>query len=204
MARIHDTVTIETVSQFPSLGSLIGSRVSSDVFDSINNQGYKSFFGSDFDHIRNDFINRHVKPMDELNFEISRTINLIMNPDRFRILDSIESFQSIPSCMEMAILTFAPVRQGVLEGRMEGFGYAVDSLPEDDDYGRLIDNFTCEDVAAASNEDGYYEITATLYSTDPDLSDDDLYAIRKTRDFIRDKILAETSRDPTAIDLPRG
>ena len=188
----------------PSLGALIGSRVSSDVFDSINSHGHASFFGSDFDHMGREFFNRHVRPMDELNFDISRTVNLIMNPDTFRILDTVEDFRSIPTCMEMAILLYDPVRQGVLEGRMEGFGYDPSTLPEEDVYGRLIDNFTCEDVAGASDEEGYYDISGVLYSDDPDLTDDELYAIRRTRDYIRDKILTGTDRDPTAIDLSRG
>ena len=104
----------------------------------------------------------------------------------------------------MAILMYEPVRMAFQEGRVEGFGYNPESLPEEDVYGRMIENFTCRDVAAASDEEGYYPISATLYSDDPDLTDDELFAIRSTRRFIRDKILKGTDRDPTAIDLPRG
>jgi hypothetical protein len=204
MAIIHDTVTIESSHAMPSLGMLIGSRVSSDVFDAINGNGHASFFGDEFDHMNKNFFNQYVRPMDQLNVDLSRTVNALMNPDRFRILSSIEDFKSVPACMEMAILTFAPVRQGVLEGRMEGFGYDPSTLPPEDDYGRLIDNFTCEDVAAASDENGYYPISGSLFSDDPDLSDDDLLSIRVTREYILNRVLAETDRDPTAIELPRG
>ena len=78
------------------------------------------------------------------------------------------------------------------------------TLPEEDVYGRLIDNFTCNDVAVASDNEGYYEIHGTLCSDDPDLTDDEIYAITKTRDYILNKILPDTDRDPCAIDLPRG
>jgi len=68
----------------------------------------------------------------------------------------------------------------------------------------LIDNFTCEDVLEASDEDGYYDLSGTLDSTDPDATDDELYALRRTREFILNKILRDTDRDPTCISLTRG
>lgn len=204
MAEIFDTVVIESGSRFPSLGSLIGSRVSVDIYNDINNSGYQSFFGDQFDHMRNEFFNRYVRPMDELNLDISRTVNALINPDRFRILNSVEDFRSIPPCMEMAICLYEPIRQGMVEGRIEGFGWIPETLPEEDVYGRLLSNFECLDVQEASDGEGYYEVHGTLMTDDPDLSDDELWAIRKTRQYILDKILATTDRDPTAIDLPRG
>lgn len=204
MARFHDTVTIATGHSMPSLGTLIGSRVSNEVFESINSHNHASFFGGEFDHMREEFFNRYVRPMEQLNLDISRTVNALLNPDHFRILESVEDFRSIPPCMEMAITLFEPVRQGIVEGRMEGFGYDPLTLPDEDIYGRIIDNFSCDDVLTASDEDGRYDISATMYSDDPDLSPDELYAILKTRNYILDRILAETDRDPTAIDLSRG
>lgn len=203
MAIFHDPIEIQG-SAMPSLGMLLGTRASSEVFDSINTRGHASFFGADFDNINRDFFNRHVRQMDTMNFNLSRTVDAIMNPDRFRILDDMRSFESIPLCMELSIALFEPVRKGIIEGRMEGFGLNPLFLPEEDFYGRMIDNFTCEDVAAAADEHGNYEVTATMDSEDPDLTDDELYSIRKTREYILNKILAETDRDPTAINLPRG
>ena len=204
MAVIHDTIPISSNNQYPSLGTLIGSRVSTEVFDQINGTPHASFFGSEFDHIRQEFFNRYVRPMDQINLEISRTVNALMNPDQFRILESIKDFQSIPPCMEMSIILFNPVRQGIIEGRIEGFSWDPSTLPEEDIYGRLIDNFSCSDVAEASDDDGYYSISGTLYNDDPELTDDEIYAIVRTREYILNKILLKTDRDPTCIDLPRG
>jgi len=106
--------------------------------------------------------------------------------------------------MELAIAFFPPVRKLMEEGRVDGFGYDPNSLQEDDVYGRLIDNFTCNDVAEASDEEGYYDIKAVQFSDDPEYSDDELYAIHKTREYILDKLLAETDRDPTDIEVCRG
>lgn len=204
MARIHDTISISSGSQNISLGMLLGSRVSGEVFDSINSTGHSSFFDNEFAHMRNEFLNRYVRPMDALSNDLTRTVNMVMNPDRIRILDTVEDFRSIPPSMELAILMFEPVLQGFKEGRIEGFGYDINTLPEEDIHGRYIDNFTCEDVAEASDDDGYYDIKATFYSDDIDLSEDEVYAIRKTRDYIRNKLLPKTDRDPTNIDMMRG
>jgi hypothetical protein len=188
----------------PDLGTLIGSRVSSDVFRSINDAGHKSFFGSDFDTMNNEFISRYVEPMDRINFQIGSTIAALINPDKWRPLVSIDDFRSIPPSMEYAIASFAPVRQGIAEGRMEGFGYDVNTFPEDDVYGRLIDNFTCRDIAAASDEAGFFDLKGHWMSDDPDISEDDLHTIEVTRDFILREILAKTNRDPTDIGFSRG
>lgn len=204
MAIIHDAINITSAGSMPSLSALLGSSVSREVFDSVDSQGYRSLFGSDFDNMYQDIYETHIRPMDALNFEMSRTVNMLINPDRFRILDSIEAYASIPASMEMPILMFEPVRTLFMQGRVEGFGYNPDSLPDEDAYGRLIDNHTCEDVAAASDDEGYYTTTGTVYTDDPEMDDDELYYLRRTREFIRDKILSGTDRDPTAINYPRG
>lgn len=204
MARIHDTIEITSAGTMPPLDMLLGARASSDVFDSINAQGYRSFFGSDFDNMRQEFYQRHILPMDSLQFEIGRTVNMLINPDHIRMLISIEDLRSTPTSMEMPILLYAPVRTLFEEGRVEGFGYDPDYLPPEDVYGRLIDNFSCDDVEAASDDVGQYDIEGTMWSDDPDLEDDELYAIRKTRQYILNHVLAQTDRDPTAVDLPRG
>lgn len=204
MARIHDHVIIESGNALPSLGALIGSRVSSEVFGNINAHSHKSFFGSDFDQRRQEFFDRHVRRMDDISIDIARTVNLVVNPDQFRILNSFEDFQAIPPCMQLPIIMFEPVRRAFLEGRIEGFGFDPENLPKEDVYGRLIDNFTCEDVLAAMDENGEYEVTGVMSTDDPEVSSDELYAIRKTREYIKRHILDGSNRDPTAIRLNRG
>jgi hypothetical protein len=187
----------------PSLGSLLGSRVSTEVFSAINDLGHTSFFGSAYDERNKEFFMRYVMPMDQVNNEIAGTITALMNPDRFRPLTSFDDLRNIPPCMELSIALFAPVRQGIIEGRYEGFGYDPETLPEDF-FGRIINNGGCDDVGAAMNADGEYEVSSVTYSDDPELDANERDAIRKTRDYIWNKIMAETDRDPTAIDLPSG
>jgi hypothetical protein len=204
MAVISELITIPAGMAMPSLGVLIGSRVSHGVFDQIQETGHSSFFGSEFDTLTRDFFQRHVEPLERVRVELQDTMAAIMNPDYFRILQSFDAFRSVPLCMELPILMFGPVKQAFLEGRLEGYGYNPESLPEEDVFGRMIDNSRCEDVEAASDANGYYTVTARVESDDPELSDDDLWAIERTRDFILSRILNETDRDPTAIDQTRG
>lgn len=200
MARIHDPIVVSQGSPFPTLGAFIGTHVNDDVFDSINRSGHKNFFGSELDLLRNDFFNKYVAPANRMAIELSKTVNALINPDRIRILESIEDFRSIPMSMEMPILLFPPIRQAVEEGRMWGFGYDPSTLPTEDVYGRLIDNFSCDNVELAMDDKGYYPIEATFWSDDPELSDDELTAIERTREYIMKNILSKTKRDPTDID----
>jgi hypothetical protein len=204
MVQLLDTTVIDMASGIPSLGILLGSRVSSNVFEALNAYGHKSFFGAEFDTMRHELYNQTVRPLDQMDSDLSRTVNYLLNPDKIRSLTSIEDFMSIPPSMELAIALFAPVRQGIMEGRMEGFFYLPESLPKDDMYGRLIDNFSCVDVEEASDEDGRYSITGTMYCDDLDFSSDELRAIEETRDYILNKILRDTDRDPTSIGDMRG
>ncbi len=198
--RISDPIVVTGTTAFPSMGALLGTHVNPEVFESINRHGHQNFFGEEFDKMRENFFKTHVEPSQKLALELSKTVNAILNPDRMRILNSIEDFRSIPLSMEMPILLYEPVRKAFEEGRIYGFGYDPSTLPQEDVYGRLIDNFSCDDVEKAMDEEGYYPITGTMYTDDPDLSDDELWSIARTRDFIRNKILRDTKRDPTDID----
>ena len=204
MAVIHDDIMISSSSLPPSLSMLIGSSVSMDVFEAVDNRGFASMFGNDFNNVRMDFFQKHVEPVSRLNLELARTVNMIINPDHFRPLVSFDDYLSIPPCMELPILLFEPVRRAFEQGRIEGFGYDPDRLPEEDYFGRIASNLSCDDVLAASDADGYFELTAQYYSDDPELDDDDINAIIKTRRFIEREIFENTKLDPTAILLPRG
>lgn len=204
MARILDTITIDAMGGLPTLGTLMGTGVSREVFEDINATSHRSFFGSDFDNLTSDFFHRHSATLESVSREIAKTVNQVMNPDQFRILSSIEDFHAIPPCMEIPILLFEPVRKLHREGRVEGFGYIPDSLPEDNPFQRAVDNMNVDDLASVIDEDGGFELSGTYYSDDPDLDDDQVYAIRKTYDYIRDRLLVDTDRDPTEISLGRG
>ena len=203
MAYIADPTIIQGGSRFPSLGTLIGSRVSGDIL----NQGrlpFKSLFGAEHDQRAQQFVDQYVAPMDKLSIDLAHSVNMVWNPDHFRVLETVDDFKSIPACMELPILMFAPVRALFDAGQIDGFGFDPTTLPDEDVYGRLLNNFACDDVEAASDDQGYFPLSAEFRDDDPEYSDDELYALRRTREYIERIILKETDRDPTAIELPRG
>jgi hypothetical protein len=59
-----------------------------------------------------------------------------------------------------------------------------------DDYDRVKLNDTCHDVLNALDERGFFSVTSVTFSDDPVLCDDELYELRKTRDYILDKVSA--------------
>lgn len=203
MAILHEPIVVQGGRHVLSLGTLIGSSVSSEVFDSINSSGGASFFGSDFDRLNANFVEQFSNQADRVAFELSATINSVMNPNVFRPLITMEDYMSIPECMQYPILMMPEMKDLLSKGQIEGWGIEPHMLGDEDMYGRLCENFSCDDVAEASDENGAFELVGTMYSDDPDLSPDALSAIEESREFIRDKILAETYRDPTAIWLPR-
>lgn len=204
MARIRYNDDIQQAYEMPSLGALLGSSVSSSVFDKINNNGHITLFGGQFEHMHQDFFDKHIRPIEELSYSLRNNFSNIMNPDVYRQLTTIEDLRAIPSRMEIPILMMPEVHKLFMTGRIDGFGYVPESLPTDDTFGRLIDNFHCPDVAAASDDDGWFELSAVQFSDDPDLTDDELRDVTKSREFILNYVLAETDRDPTDIDNIRG
>ena len=204
MAILNDVIRLDGQRGFPDLGSLLGTSVSSEVFERINSNPHQSFFGDELLAMRQDFYNTHVTPAQQLEHEMARTFQQIGQTDHIRALTTIEDFRTIPRSMEMVILLHEPVRRLFEQGRIEGFGYDPRQLPEEDIYGRLLNNFHVENVASVADDDGVFELKATFRSDDPFFDLDELDAMRETRNYVMDKILAETSRDPTDIDSMRG
>lgn len=79
----------------------------------------------------------------------------------------------------------------------DSYEYFPEYYPEDDllfleaETVRRDYNFTCFNVDVASDENGYYPLSGTVYSDDEDISDDDLYQRRQQRDHILQKALLD-------------
>jgi len=202
MAKFSDPIVVRGARNV-TLGSLLGTRISRSTYDEINRDGHKTFFGGRFNDLERDFEDRFVRPMDAAAITLDRVVNRLVNPDRWRPLLDIEDFRSIPPSMELMIVSYAPMRELLCEGRIDGFGYDPDSLPDEDLHGRLIDNYRCKNVLEAMDEHGNYTVSAFHKSTDPELSADDLHATWETRRTI-DRLLGQTNRDLTDVDTLRG
>jgi hypothetical protein len=103
--------------------------------------------------------------------------------------------------MHMPILMHAPVKDLFERGLIDGYGYDPTHLPEEDVYGRLIDNGR---VSTWYDGPKLPDTFRTIHrSDDPDLTPAELDHIEMTRNFI-DTFLIETVFDPTSPDDVRG
>lgn len=202
MAKFNDPIVVRGARNV-TLGSIIGTRVSRSTFDDAERDGHRVFFGGRFDDIESSFEDRFIRPLDLAARDLERVANRLVNPDKWRHLETIEDFMSIPPCMELMIVQTPSVRDALREGRVDGFGYDPDTLPDDDYYGRMADNYRCDNVRKRMDEHGRYQVSARHKSTDADMDADTKHLVWKTRRAI-DRIMSTTERDPTDITTLRG
>lgn len=190
-----------------SPGVLLGTTGSSGLIASINESlGGSSFFKEvrdKFTEIRDSFIQKAVLPLQIGAQAVIRTVNILVNPDVIRPLVEEADFKAVPPCMYEPIIMFPPLKNLFIEGRVSGFGFNQEDLPDEDVWGRLISNGTCEDVLAAAGPDGKVMLEWEFCSTDPKVSIEELDAVENTRHAIL-KMLNTTRYDPTDYPEERG
>ena len=190
-----------------SAGALLGTTGTSELIASINESLMGSNFVSNikdtFHEIRNSFFENVIKPIQKGKNEVIQLANVLMNPDVIRPLIDIIDFKAIPPVMYEPIIMFPPVRTLLEQGRINGFGFDPDFLPQEDVWGRLINNGVCEDVLSNVDENGEVWLSWEFQSTDPDHTLEELDAIDLTRQAIL-RILETTDLDPTDISEERG
>ncbi len=194
------------VDRIPSVGALLGTSGTAAVVQSINQQLGSVRFGelnTRFAEAHNAFHRQVVAPLRAAAEQVKSLATTLHNPDTFRPLVTEEDFKSIPPCMWIPIVQYAPVKSLLKQGRVWGFGLDPDYLDEEDTWGRLVDNGKSRDVAADMDKDGYVTLTAVHWSDDPEHRGRDLSAIETTREAI-DRLLEETNLDPTSISCLRG
>lgn len=190
-----------------SAGALLGTTGTAQLVQSINESlGGSSFFGSvndTFRDIRNSFVENIVRPIQQAAEAVSGVVIALMNPDVIRPLVKAEHFKTIPPCMYEPIIMFAPVKTLLEQGRISGFGFDPEFLPEEDVWGRLIENGTVRDLARNVDADGYITFNYEFRSTDPHASFEELDAVEQTRAHI-EYLLQNTMVDPTDYPEERG
>lgn len=187
-------------------GALLGTTGSAELVDSINASLGGSMFSDTmnaFRDIRNSFVETVIRPIQMGYNAVSQLANVLMNPDVIRPLITEADFKAVPPCMYEAIVMFPPVRSLLTQGRISGFGFDPEFLPEEDVWGRLIENGTCHDVLSSADENGDVWLEWHYKSTDPDVTVDELEAVEATRNSIR-RILDTTRFDPTDYPEERG
>lgn len=119
----------------------------------------------------------------------------------FRPITQPDQLCYIPNPMQIPILCMPEIRELHKAGKIFGFGIPVNAVPEEDIYGRLINNGKVEVTSLKDNPEDVYQ-TWEWRTDDPELSFSDLDNIESTRIFLRE-FLAEQMKaggdqlDPT-------
>ena len=196
-----------TVSDIPTPGALMGTTGSAQLIQSINESfGASSFFGSAKDiyaSVSNAFVENVVRPIQEMGHTLKHMSRTLMNPDEYRPLLTLEEMRYTPPCMQLPIVMYAPVRKLLEQGRISGYGYDPDNLPEEDVFGRLCSNGLVEDILEACGDNDACDLFYEWHDDDPDLTLDEIAAIQETRAAV-DYILESTLFDPTDPTSERG
>ena len=192
--------SIRSLSMMPSLGAMIGSTHSSEVLERLNMaSGGGVIFGQPGDPFRDRYQALKSVLMDNLNAVdrvVTQVQQTVTQPTKMIPITSVEAVQNIPPCMTLPFVMYEPIKTLLTDGRIDGFGIDPRFLPEEDVYGRLINNGKV-DISA-----GDKEIVWLWRTDDPELSEEDLEAIEATRGWIDSWLVKEmqpggTYRDPT-------
>jgi len=197
------------IDQVPTLGAMVGSLHSDEILAQINGRyGSNAVVfsqGDDpyFSHYQNfmALVQHQTQVSDQY---VLNTARIIENPNLFRPIETEQDLAVVPQCMQIPLLMMPDMRTLLENGQIWGWGWDPDTLPEEDVYGRLLNNgkFT---VDFSNKENPYPETFEWLFkSTDPDLTDEQLEAIDRSRQYLHEFIERElasagTRRDPTDL-----
>ena len=178
---VHD---IQSLNMMPSIGAMIGSVHSPEVLERLNMaSGGGVIFGQPGDPYADRYGHLHSLLIDNLRVAdqiVTQARTAVYEPERMVALTSIDAMREVPPCMKLPIVTYEPIRQLLEAGRISGFGIDPRFLPEEDVYGRLIDNGKVK-IDKNTKE---VEFSWHWKSDDPKLTENDLEAIDQTREWI--------------------
>lgn len=196
-----------SLADMPSVGMLTGTTGAAQMLEAINaSYGPTSYFDSVHNPYRDIAERWHrevLAPLQATANQLTVVGAALFSPDRIVPLLRLEDFAHVPASMHLAILTHAPVRRLLEQGRIDGFGYAPEHLPDEDVHGRLINNGRVSDILAhVDPATGYAPLVWHWKCDDPELSIEEIDYIEQTRRTV-DRLLAETDYDPTCYPNSR-
>jgi len=115
---------------------------------------------------------------------VARSVRAVTCPDRFVVIDSQEALEHVPQCMQIPILTYAPVRRLYEEGRIRGWDIPWEKLPEEDVYARMIEYGRFHSDDEKWMKDPEKGVVFGFRTGDPDLTREQLNMIESSREFI--------------------
>jgi len=198
---------METLQAMPTLGALVGTVASASTINNFNAQfggDQAVLFGQTGDPLKERYLNLQAVFNNVIVPTQERVIMLEAKAEEpvYKAVESEYDLRHVSDNMKLPILMHEPVRELFKEDRIYGYGFDKRNLPEEDVYGRLLDNNSAN---FNSKEDIPEWMYATHLSSDPEIPLEALDAIAETRKFV-DEWLANqmgpegSMLDPTDLD----
>lgn len=199
MATVHAAISLNAS---PSLSGILGSTGSQAIVNDLNMSmtgGTGVLFSQAANPIQNmyqNFMTNVVQPIQRTTQTIMDTCVNVLNNDKIVPITSTSQLHYVPEAMHIPILTYGPVRDLLKDERIYGWGYKEEDLPEEDDWGRWIDNgrWICDDPRLPEEEQNI--VTHEWRYFDPEVKEEEIEAVEKTRLWM-DEFLWDQNYDPT-------
>ncbi len=154
-----------------------------DLNNSWKNAGSGVIFGDDSFSKRFDaFSSMLGQQIDAIQDTVLRSIEAVCCPNKFHEINCQEDLEHVAPCMYIPILTMPKVRPLFESGRISGWGVTASQLPEEDVYGRLINNGRFD--TGDPNYDREAPVSWTYETGDPNVTTEELKMIETSREFI--------------------
>jgi len=193
-----EVADIQTICQPLSAGMLMGDQGSSRTVQAIN-----EMYGVSAGMVYSEAGTRHYQmvqqSIDNIVGKLVTASQLLRTVTEFKQINNLEQLCYVPEPMQLPILTMPEIRELHQQGKLYGFGIPADAVPDEDIYGRMINNGSANIVGYDDNPDEIYRVWE-WNSEDPDLSFAELENIRTTREFVTEMLSAQRKAGGDQLD----
>ena len=177
------TMDLQVVQRPLSAGILMGDQGSMRTVQSINNL-YNTTGAAVYSEAGQAHLEMVQQSINNIVRKLVTANDMLRSITDYRAITKPDQLCYVPEPMWLPILTMPEIRELHQAGKIYGFGVPADAVPQEDIYGRLINNGRVEIVGYKDNPDEIYQ-EWTMYTDDPELSWSDLDNIEATRNFIK-------------------
>jgi len=199
-----EVMSLITLPTSIPMSLLTGQAGHQAVLEELNaswrNSGSGVIFGTDsFESKFQAFSNMLGERIESVKNTVLKAVETVCCPNKFQEISCEDDLYHVPACMFIPILTDPVIRPVFEKGKLDGWGVTASQLPEDDVYGRLINNGRIDTGAEDYTRDKM--MTWVVYSDDPDVTREDLNMVEYARGFCRDFLKRQMSDEGEDLDF---
>lgn len=137
--------------------------------------------------------------IDQVVSKLMTAQDMLRSVTDYKPITTPEQLCYVQEPMQLPILCMPEIREMHQAGQIFGFGIPPEAVPEEDVYGRLINNGKVEVLGLKEHPGDIYQ-EWTFKTDDPDISWSDLDNIQSTRDFVREFLAKQKAEGGNMID----